>query len=214
MLLQTMKQDFYAYKKTLMYIPVYILIFPLFFSWIKDYSGMFSTLAVLVGYMWVGSVMAYDEKYRAPLIYGPLPVKRETVVLGKYLSGNFVFLAVSLVFCVLGAANMLIPDYPVYTIPDLAVFAVAAFGSCAFSAVMLPLIYAFGYQKSRVILVIFMGVFIGISVFGAALLSPAEQPVDFLQKDIITSLILILAAILIQVLSYHISCRIYCQKDL
>lgn len=222
LLIQTIKKDFLAYRKTLLWIPFYILVFPAFFTWIADNSAIFVMLAIMCTYLWIGSVLAYDEKYKADSITGILPVNRSTVLLGKIITMDLVLLIVTILYILLSALNLFVP-VQIFIFPTFSQFAVGALFSSFMTLLIMPACYKWGYQKSRIVMIL-------VLVFLITLLSGTLAYFDALPDDIINeskiehmmslafptyfSWVLLGIAAVCQVITYILSYRLIRKKDI
>ncbi|MEG2381238.1 MAG: ABC-2 transporter permease, partial [Oscillospiraceae bacterium] len=97
-LINIIKKDFVAYKKTWMFSLLYLLVFPLI---IKN-TNMNIMLITFVVYMVLGNAMAYDEKYKFDVFLGILPIKRKTVILSKMIELNLTYFVGSAILLIVG----------------------------------------------------------------------------------------------------------------
>lgn len=142
-------KDILVQKKTLIFALCYsIFIFFAFggHSFAKTVNVMGS---VAISYIFILTAIAYDDKNKSDVILNSLPVKREQIIMAKYLS-VFVFVAIALGFMgvIGGIINISgLPFNPsMVSLTDL----VTALASVAFlSSVYLPLYYKFGSAYTR-----------------------------------------------------------------
>ncbi len=220
LLIQTMKKDFLAYRKTLLWIPFYVLLFPVFFIWITDKSSLYFLLTQMCTYMWLGSVLAYDEKYKAETITGILPVKRSTVLLGKLVMSDLVFVGITIIYMVLSMLNTFIPPQ-IFVFPSWE----NIIGGLLFSSFMIflimPICYKWGYQKSRIIL-IFILVFIMMLFTGiiAGVNTVLETTAPGMTVDALVSAVLVgvprlmlIISVALQSAAYLLSYRLIQKRD-
>ncbi len=163
---------------------------------------------------------AYDDKSKSDIMLNSLPIKRENIVMSKYISlfvyiaiGTIAYIAVSFVISLL---NTPIKTYPV-TIELIvsAVLAVSLLNSISF-----PLIFKLGYVKAKVFNMIFFLTFL----FGVPLLidfvSKADSEVTtavgtFLlnQSDVAIASELLALSLVFLLISYGISVRLYKKRE-
>lgn len=224
LLIQCIKKDFFAYRKTLLWIPFYILLFPAFFAWITDKNSLYFLLTLMCTYMWLGSVLAYDEKYKAEAITGILPVKRSTVLLGKLLMSDMVFAGVTIVYIFLSLLNTFVPAIPVqiFIFPSWQNITAALLFVSFMLMLIMPVCYKLGYQKSRIILVFVFVIAImlctGIlSVINTILQTESNEiTIDNLMAGAVqggVSWIMLILSIVLQAITFLLSYRFVCKRD-
>ncbi len=204
-----------------------LMVFYLFLGFMnmKDSGGMmyFSIMALVVNVMVPLSCAGYDEQCGWDQFGASLPVSKNQIVLSRYLVcllvigfSTLVILAGNLIFAVLGG----IPSGAAgYLLPII--------GSLIYIAIMNPIIYKFGVQKSRIIV---MAVFLvpsmlvaGISMIFAN--SASENSVPFIEvlgkigsaspgQILGAEIGLTAGAAVIFALSMLLSVRIYKNKEL
>ncbi len=214
-------KDFLVMKKTLSYYLFLMLIYSfLVFTGTFPYS-IISGFAVMLGAMGPMSAFAYDEQARWDKFAAATPVGRKGMVTARYLfalillgAGGVIAALVSLGVTVFGKAQVDVWWEP------LAVTAAVCLVGLLLDGVILPVIYKFGSEKSRVIGMIIFVTFFG----GMALLSWLSEKGGLDPSalgGILTDLppaVLVLApaaiALLLFWLSYRISVGIYRKKEL
>ena len=163
-------------------------------------SGVITMLTVILSV----NAFAYDELAKWRLYELSLPVSRNKIVLARYLlalifSTGFTLLSL---LVELIALRRLSPE-------AVSVLWISWGAALLFCAVLFPVIYKFGTQKARLILI----AVVLLPVMGAALLKnlslPAPQEAD-LQLWTNLSPLLAAAAFLF---SFWLSCRIYAKKE-
>lgn len=222
LLIQTMKKDFLAYRKTLLWIPFYILAFPAFFTWIADDSSLFVMMSIMCTYLWIGSVLAYDEKYKAESITGILPVERSTVLLGKIVAMDLVLLGITGIYILLSLLNSALA-VQIYAFPTFGHFSAGALFSSLMLLVIMPACYKWGYQKSRIVmilaLVLFFMLFSGSLAYFNALPndmlseSEIENIMSFASLPVHICCIFLMFSVLCQIAAYVLSYCLIRKKD-
>lgn len=207
-------KDFYSLKK--MWLSILILLGMLFFLGIclnnsSMLLGMMMGISAVFGMMMPLTCFSYDNLYHWDAFGLALPLKRSQIVLSRYFFSGIVIIAAACIAAIGGTLVVLFQNGSTeelrYTI----------FGSLAmgvvFASIILPLIYRFGPERGRLVMII---LFLGI--FGVSFLIGQMNPEwDFsLPQWLADSLwiILPLALAVLAVLSYMISCWIYEKKEI
>lgn len=217
-MLNLLIKDILVQKKTFIGALFYLVFFVVAFQSLK--MNMFTAAIVAFVYLLVIGGFAYDDKSKSDIMLNSLPIKRENIVMSKYISlfvyiaiGTIAYIAVSFVISLL---NTPIKTYPV-TIELIvsAVLAVSLLNSISF-----PLIFKLGYVKAKVFNMIFFLTFL----FGVPLLidfvSKADSEVTtavgtFLlnQSDVAIASELLALSLVFLLISYGISVRLYKKRE-
>ncbi|HOQ37850.1 MAG TPA: ABC-2 transporter permease [Acetivibrio sp.] len=217
-MLNLLIKDILVQKKTFIGALFYLVFFVVAFQSLE--MNMFTAAIVAFVYLLVIGGFAYDDKSKSDIMLNSLPIKRENIVMSKYISlfvyiaiGTIAYIAVSFVISLL---NTPIKTYPV-TIELIvsAVLAVSLLNSISF-----PLIFKLGYVKAKVFNMIFFLTFL----FGVPLLidfvSKADSEVTtavgtFLlnQSDVAIASELLALSLVFLLISYGISVRLYKKRE-
>ncbi|SBV92159.1 conserved membrane hypothetical protein [uncultured Eubacteriales bacterium] len=183
-------------------------------------SGVFGpyilpALLVVIGLMLPMSSMSYDDLARWDKYAAATPFGRQGIVAGKYLFA---------LLCILGSAVLVLILMLALSLTGLMEASAAetcltvlgCIGSAlTLDAILLPLLFKFGTEKSRVILMIlFAAVFGGSAVVGSLTekFSPLPAPPSWLLASLPVTLALI--AVGGFVVSYFVSQAIFAKKEL
>ena len=214
-------KDFLVLKKTLRYYVFLMAVYALFaFTGTFTYS-IISGFAVMLGAMGPMSAFAYDEQARWDRFAGASPVGRKGVVTARYLFalillgvGGIAAALVSLGVTWFGKAEVSVWWEP------LAVSAAICLVGLLLDSVILPVIFKFGSEKSRVIsMIIFVATFGGMALLswlsdqGGLDLSGLDKTVAALPPALLMA-VPIVAIFLLFWLSYRLSVGIYLKKEL
>mgnify|MGYP001138943171 CR=1 FL=1 len=214
-------KDFLVLKKTLRYY-VFLMAVYAFFALTGTFTySIISGFAVMLGAMGPMSAFAYDEQARWDKFAGASPVGRKGVVTARYLFalillgvGGVVAALVSLGVTWFGKAQVSVWWEP------LAVSAAICLVGLLLDSVILPVIFKFGSEKSRVIsMIIFVTCFGGMALLswltekGSLDLSGLDKAVTALPPALLLAAPVMIAALLFWI-SYHISVGIYLKKEL
>lgn len=214
-------KDFLVLKKTLRYYVFLMAVYALFaFTGTFTYS-IISGFAVMLGAMGPMSAFAYDEQARWDKFAGASPVGRKGVVTARYLFalillgvGGIVAALVSLGVTWFGKAEVSVWWEP------LAVSAAICLVGLLLDSVILPVIFKFGSEKSRVIsMIIFVTCFGGMALLswltekGNLDLSGLDKAVTAMPPAVLLAAPVV-AILLLFWLSYRLSVGIYLKKEL
>jgi hypothetical protein len=167
-----------------------------------------SSMIIIISTMLVITTFSYDELSKWDCFALSLPVTKKQIVLCKY------FLA--LIFDLLGMLIVLIIHLIENQLEFEELISIYTLGAVALiiPAILLPLIYKFGVQKSRLwlILIFLLPTALAI-IFGKAGISlgmglPSESTIEALVKASLPAALIVFSA------SYFISCRIFENKNI
>lgn len=193
------------YGKTILGLAVFYLLFSII---MKNVSFITSMVMLLFAIMTVTS-FSYDDMAKWDKYAASLPVTRKKIVGAKYLLG--------VILTVLGGLISLLGIWIISLIqevPDLnmnfMIIAGTFTASFFYLALLLPVLYKFGAEKSRfIMLAIFFIPFGLVYLLGQlGITMPSEQTIVAFLK------LAPLGAILLYVISYFISCAIYRKKEI
>lgn len=175
-----------------------------------DESGYMSAMIAILFAMLPVTSFVYDQQSRWDLFAQTLPVSRRDIVAAKYALALALIVAGTVIGTVLTLVVGLIKGTPVnpgdLLLPGGFIFA----ASILFVSVMFPLIYKFGVEKGRILMLMAMGVavMVGLLMKRGGIALPAEtSPGAALCAALI-------AAALIMAGSFFISKAIYETRDL
>ena len=195
----------------------YLLMFGIFafMSLLGLYDGVsfVSFLMVMMLIMMPINTFAYDEQAKWDRFAAATPAGRKGVVAGKYLFSALLLVA-GLILCAGLQVGMYALDlHGDDSLADMLLAAVLSISlGGILNAVLLPLLFKFGTQKSRIFLIISVGVGTGGIVALLGVVSGSAADVERLM-GMLGGLIPILAVGLM-VISYFISQGIYGKKEL
>ena len=149
-------KDYYAMKKTLIYLAVLIVLFTCIYATMMDSHFADFFLSVMVVSVLI-STMSYDEFYHWDRYAAILPLSRRQIAGAKYLVALALFGAGGLFSVGVGAGAQLLQGKG-YTPDDLSQTALALVVGMIGAAVVLPAYYRFGAQKSRFVMLGFYGI--------------------------------------------------------
>ena len=191
-----------------------IIIFIVFYGFINysmDDSSFLAGMVILLFTMMPISSFTYDQQAKWNVFGQSLPVTRKEIVLSKYiLSGIFLFVgfAVSVVMSVLiSMVKSTIIEWENLFISNASIVAVAI----VLLSILIPLIYKFGVEKSRFMMMVIILVPIIISITLPKL--GLKIPTDLDLSLPIVYGIIVFAEIVMTIVSFLISLKIFVTKD-
>lgn len=193
------------YGKTILGLAVFYLFFSIV---MKNVSFITSMVMLLFAIMTVTS-FSYDDMAKWDKYAASLPVTRKKIVGAKYLLGVVLTLIGGLLSLLgIGIVSLIqeVPDLDV----NLMIIAGTFTASFFYLALLLPVLYKFGAEKSRFIMLAVFFIPFGLVYLlnQTGITMPSEE-------TIVTFLKLApFGVILMYIISYFISCAIYKKKEL
>lgn len=204
-------KDFYTIKKQLEWI-LFILLFFTVITFISGDGMILLTLGVVFATVQVSSLFTYDEMSRWDQFVNTLPVKREDIILSKYLLTVFLTIGIIVVIsAIIAIQNKINPQF---TLKEAAaVLCVVIFLTTLFSSITLPLYVKFGSQKGRIAL--YVVIFLPIASIGFISYWFENFVSHFPSMDTLFSFAYYLPIIsfLLLIISYLISVNFYKNKE-
>lgn len=206
-------KDFYNLKKTMGLLAVMLVVFGVVF--IPQGGGLFAGMAILMGTTLTISTMSYDHMAKWDVYALSMPVSRRQMVGEKYLfmliaagAGTLIALAGEFVrLASTGAPASAFLDGLLQTVLILSV-------GLLFGSLMLPLIFKFGVEKARLVMLLSLCLPLVVVWGGGRLVQRsmyAAQPASWLDQVIV---LLPVAAAAALGISYLASVRIFEKKEL
>ena len=184
-----------------------ILLFYAFMGIMGGDMSFFSSAGGIFCVMLPITSFSYDNLSKWDRFAGSLPVTRRQIVLAKYL------LTFSMVVIGTGLSGLLLGSQCLVSslsVPNTGLTLLGTGGSAFMVAcILLPLIYRFGVEKSRILMLIIVFIPVGIiAVFNDGILPPLSLPPLYI-------LLFILLPFMLGVLfiSYRFSLKIYQSKE-
>ncbi|WP_213818300.1 ABC-2 transporter permease [Garciella nitratireducens] len=159
-------KDLLLLKKIILWGLVYMIFFSVAFQGLEGGAFLF---AVALTHVFIMTTSAYEDKNNADVLLNSLPLKKERIVVSKYISGwiDFVISTVFYLEITFLIGIFKIPlEMASITIMD---FMIALFFISLLNAIYLPVFFKFGYIKSRIfnfilLIVIYAGASSAISI--------------------------------------------------
>ncbi len=174
-------KDLLLQKRMLFLAFAYVFVFSFAFQSLGE--GRLIAIITAVGYMFVMTGAAWEEKNNSDVLWNSLPVAKWKVVASKYLS-IFAYVAIVVPICYLVSTTLSLVGLAALSISiDFMSIVVGTVTVFIAASLYLPVFFAVGYLRSRYW---HFGLFLGIMVLGSALpnLIPAGPPQiePFLEK--------------------------------
>lgn len=200
-------KDIYALKQQGKILLV-LLVFYAVYSVMFDNLSMLAAMIVLLCVMMPITTMAYDEKSKWEKYALAMPVERKTMVLSKYV---FALMAELIGVIIVTILSLIIVFFTGEMKLNEALIMILAIGGVGlfFLAIILPLLFQFGVEKARLIIliVIFIPSLLAMMLSQLGMSPPSPETLKllgYLSPLIIAGLLL---------LSIKISMRIYDKKE-
>ena len=194
------KKDFLIQKRNLL---LSVVISVLFLAVWTNYNLMIST--IMISYMLVFGASAFEDKNNSDKFLVSLPISKTKIVFAKYLS-VYVFAAYAFVLNVLLITIFDVLRFPITTAPATIQEILAAIGLLTvYVSIALPIIFKFGFAKSRMITFIL----IFALVFGISYVPETFLPTDesFMIDMLATGILMLLSV------SIWLSLHIYRRRE-
>lgn len=215
-------KEFLVQKKTLLYGIVYTIVCAYAFGDIVPNGGAIYTVAPFaVIYLFVNYSGGFDDKSKADIVFNSLPIKREDIVISKYLAivcfGTFGILCSAL----LGLIGFYTGFPRVSRLISVNDIITVLVGGGIFAAVFYPLYFKYGMVKMKFANIILFLIFMFLPSY---IVEYAEKnPNSAVVKQVISvvanasewkiNMLLAVVACIIVLISLLVSMRIYKNKD-
>ncbi|MVB11099.1 ABC-2 family transporter protein [Caprobacter fermentans] len=167
-------------------------------------AGIFSAVTVMLTVLLSVNAFAYDEAAKWSVYERSLPVSKSGVVLARYSLGIVVSTCLTLIsfLAELVILRGVSPD-------NLTALWVSWSVALLFCAILFPLMYKYGTQKARMVLMIV----VLLPTLGMILLQKANLPLPSASAVLLLIRFLPLAAVAVVLISFQVSCRIFRNKE-
>lgn len=207
-------KDFCLMRKQLLYMAFLMILYTVLTGIGAFAPSILSAIVIVFGLIYPMNAFAYDEQARWDKFAVSTPAGRRGVVAGRYLFSLLLMVISAAATAVLLGAISLLPatDEPLFELlfPVLACTAIAL----VMDAVILPILFKFGPEKARILsIIVFAIIFFGCMGLGA-LASKGRLVAISDQAFTLAVAPLAVAAVILYLLSYRLSLRIYAKKEL
>ncbi|MBZ9607122.1 ABC-2 transporter permease [Clostridium estertheticum] len=150
-------KDIAIQKKTLLYALLYTIFAPIaFFSMGPSGFGLYVLSPVAITYMFITLAVQYDDKNKSEIALNSLPIKRDDIVISKYIS-TFVFAILGIVYSIIIGFIGKATGLPMFTRSISLLDVVSVIRSvCIFSSIFFPVYFKFGTIKMKLFNVILL----------------------------------------------------------
>ena len=214
-LLNLVRMDLYASKRSLWIALLIPMIYPAFFRGENGMDAVSYLFCIcMCGYMLFAGFAAMDEKFKTAIFLNTLPVKRDEIIASRYLAMYIVYAITTLIYVV--AVTLLHLYKPAsFGAFDFGVIPISLFVLSLVNAIQIPLYYVLDLQTSRIIslLLVLASVALLSQAFEAGWLSPLAQSLSHTSPALINGIFLILTVIVFTA-ACLITQAIYKRKEL
>lgn len=109
---------------------------------------------IFINYMFINFALSYDNKNKSEIVLNSLPIKRNDLVIAKYIS-IFAFAAIGIIYSIVIGFTGKIVGLSMFTttITLNNVVTVLTF-TCIYNSILFPIYFKLGYMKSQIFTVI------------------------------------------------------------
>lgn len=209
------KKDLLLLKSQLKSYLVIVLVFAIVSFMSND--NTFITLLPILGVMLIISTLSFDNYYKWDAFALTLPLSRKDNVKSKYALAVLITLTFVILATIILIAFNTIKGLPINAFNILTLMCGSLLGASIATSISMPLMYKFGSENGRMIMIIMVfaigGVIAGIaellsSYFDQAFLNNA---LTFISTNLLP--IMILVMIILLSFSYFLTLKIYMRKE-
>lgn len=168
-------KDIAIQKKTLLYTLLYAIFAPIaFFSMAPNGFGLYVFPPMAITYIFISFAANYDEKNKSEIVLNSLPLKRNDIVISKYIS-IFVFAIIGIIYAILIGFIGKATGLPMFSRSISFLDIVSVFTAvCIFSSIFFPVYFKFGYIKMNFfnVILVMLIIFVPSSVIEYATENP------------------------------------------
>lgn len=206
-------KDIVIQKNTFLYALLFTMVISTNFLFMNTGSNgvslyMFSPIAI--NYMFINFALSYDDKNKSQIVLNSLPLKRNDLVISKYIS-IFVFAAIGIIFSIVIGFIGKTAGLPMFTTSiSLNNVVIVLSLTCILNSMLFPIYFKFGSIKTQ----IFTAVLLTLPIF--VLNSPNNimppklmhfinnsSSLTLISLALITSLVFILISLIISIHIYN-----------
>lgn len=210
-------KDILIQKKTFLFALFYTIVAATGFFTMKGNGFVLYELSpMVIIYMFITYAASYDDKNKSELVLNSLPIKREQIVISKYISA-FVFAAIGVIYSIL--VGFIVKTTGIVFTRSISLFDVVSVLAfvCIYSSIYFAMYFKFGAVKANqiIVIVIILFSFIPLLVFANGNDNVLTKMYYFIIRTTslsINSLALMIGLIL-NLISLVISIRLYKNKE-
>ncbi|MFT5873287.1 MAG: ABC-2 type transport system permease protein [Clostridium sp.] len=222
-MLNLIMKDIVIQKKNLLFAFAYTIFLSIVFSSLKPSGlGLYVMGPIVTVYMLISYAVNYDDKNKSEIVFNSLPIRRDEIVISKYIS-TFVFLIIGISYSILIGFIEKITGAPLINRPvSLLDIGLVLPSVCIVASIFFPVYFKFGAIKMRIFtnIMLVLIVFLPVNVIIYANKNPNNILVQgfnhFMNNTSSFTLnsLAIIVGLIIFLLSLIISIRIYNNKEL
>lgn len=215
-------KDIAIQKKTLLYALLYAIFAPIaFFSMAPNGFGLYVLPPMATTYIFISFAVNYDEKNKSEIVLNSLPIKRNDIVISKYIS-VFVFAILGIIYSITIGFLGKFTGLPVFAMSISLLDIVLVLTSvCIFSSIFFPVYFKFGYIKMNFfnVILVMLIVFLPSAAIEYATSNPNNILVQkfnyFINNtsSFTQNLLVLIIGLIFFLISLMISIRIYRNKE-
>ncbi len=151
-------KDWYLMSRQLKLMVVYVVVFVVIFSFTLDGMGAMTSFLSVVTFLLSINCFAYDEQVHFEKMVAAAPVRPITVVLSRYIASISLGLGASILIMSVNLLTALVRKSPDLSIGESLLYMAAGMGvAIVIVSILFPLIYKYGVNKSRLLMLILLG---------------------------------------------------------
>lgn len=216
---QLIKKDIILQKKNLV---IYLLLILFFSFWMSSIGSTGLTYSIFaVSYLLAVNATAFEEKNNSDIILLSLPIRKQKIVLAKYIS-VYVYIAIATLanFSIYILTNLLSIPFQVLPFTFEGII-LASVGVTLLCSITFPLVFKLGYNQSKM----FNNVLFFLTVFVAALMTDKlilsihfpfqRQLLQFFSKrtELEIIILLLVPVLFLFIISFFSSLRFYKRRE-
>ena len=154
-------KDILIQKKSLLYAFLYTIFLSFSFSSLKPVGlGLYVLCPLAASYLLTYNAVNYDDKNKSEIILNSLPIKREEIVIAKYISA-IMYAVIGIIYSIVIGLIGNAAGFSIYAMSISLWNIILAFTSvCIFGALFLPVYFKYGAIRARVFnIILFMVIF-------------------------------------------------------
>ncbi|MBZ9684864.1 ABC-2 transporter permease [Clostridium estertheticum] len=152
-------KDIAIQKKTLLYALLYAIFAPIAFFSMGPSVALYVLPPMGITYIFISIAVSYDEKNKSEIVLNSLPIKRDDIVISKYIS-VFVFATIGIIYSILIGFMGKATGLPMFTRSiSLLDIVIVLTSVCIFTSIFFPMYFKFGYIKMNFFNVLLMMLF-------------------------------------------------------
>ena len=208
-------KDILLQKKRLLYFPIMYSIFAILV--LQEFFSSFLIASIVIPYLLLQTAVVYEDMNKTEIVLNSLPIKKEKIVLARYLT-IFIYLLISILCYSILTFLMNLFNLPLAGEPvSLAGIVVIFVGIGIIVSIYLPIFFRYGYIKGRVFHTVFTVAALILPTVAVKIIGEnPELPGGFVVEDLVgvrTGIILLLLTLLILTISFNLSVWFYKKRE-